>query len=82
MNRAKCVSLTTPKFSCTKVMIDRVVVDIRVLWDSKSSGHNTTMWALGSMLPDCGVMEEHAAKWLLTIVRAYLQGGSPDQDYT
>jgi len=63
------------------VIEDGVVVDIRVLWDSKSSEHNATLWAPGFMLPDCGNVEEHIIKWLDVLVRDYLDAGSPSQDY-
>ena len=65
-----------------KVIIDGVVTDIRVIWDSKSNGHNATLWAPSFMLDDCGDVEEHVVKWLAIPVGQYLEKGSPPQDYT
>jgi hypothetical protein len=41
--------LITQKFSIIKA-----VVDIQVVWNSKSNGHNATLWASGFMLDDVG----------------------------
>ncbi len=41
-------------FSVVKVMVEGEVLDIQVVWKSKSDGHNATLWAPGSMLDDIG----------------------------
>ena len=41
----KFVSLVVPRFSIVKLLVDRVVINIRVIWDSKSNGYNVTLWA-------------------------------------
>ena len=76
------VSLVVPRFSVVKIMIDGIVVEIRVVWDSKSNGHNLTLWAPSFMLPDAGDVKEHVVKWLTIPVGQYLEKGSPPQDYT
>ena len=78
----KFVSLCVPRFSIVKVLVDGVVTDIRVIWDSKSNGHNATLWAPSFMLDDCGDVEEHVVKWLAIPMGQYLEQGSPPQDYT
>jgi hypothetical protein len=69
--------LITQRFSIVKA-----VVDIRVVWNSKSNGHNATLWAPGFMLDDIGDVVEMVAKWLAVPVAAYSNTGSPSQDYT
>lgn len=69
--------MITPRFSIVKA-----VVDIRVVWNSKSNGHNTTLWAPGFMLDDIGDIIEMVTKWLAVPVANYLDAGSPSQDYT
>ena len=59
------VSLCVPRFSIVKLMKDGIVLDIRVIFDSKSNGHNATLWAPSFMLDDCGDVEEHVVKWYL-----------------
>ena len=78
----KYVDLVVPRFAIVKVVVDGVVQDIRVVWDSKSNGHNLTLWAPGFMLLDLGDVEEHVAKWLAVPVAQYLEMGSPPQDYS
>lgn len=75
------VDLTVPRFSITKVLVDGVVLDIRVVWDSSSNGHNETLWAPGFMLDDFLDVIEHVFKWLSVPVKVYLLMGSPAQDY-
>jgi hypothetical protein len=69
--------LITPRFSIVKA-----VVDIRVVWNSSSNGHNATLWAPGFMLDDIGDVLEMVTKWLAVPVADYLNAGSPSQDYT
>jgi hypothetical protein len=69
--------LITPRFSIVKV-----VVDIHIVWNSKSSGHNATLWAPGFMLDDIGDVVKMVTKWLAVPVTNYLDSGSPSQDYT
>jgi hypothetical protein len=57
-------------------------VDICVVWNSKSNGHNVTLWALGFMLDDIGDFIAMVTKWLAVPVADYLDSGSPLQDYT
>lgn len=69
--------LITPRFSIAKA-----VVDIRVVWNSKSNGHNATLWAPGFTLDDIVDVIEMVTKWLAVPVADYLDAGSPSQDYT
>jgi hypothetical protein len=62
--------LITPHFSIVKA-----VVDIRVVWNSKSNGHNATLWAPGFMLDDIGDVLEMVTKWLAVPVADYLDSG-------
>ena len=62
--------------------MDGVIREIRVVWNSKSNGHNATLWAPGFMLDDIGDVIEMVTKWLSVPVAAYLDAGSPTQDYT
>jgi hypothetical protein len=62
--------------------IVKAVVDIRVVWNSKSNGHSATLWAPGFMLDDIGDVVEMVTKWLAFPVAAYLNAGSPSQNYT
>ena len=78
----KYVDLVVPRFAVVKVVVDGVVQDIRVVWDSKSNGHNLTLWAPGFMLPTLGDVEEHVAKWLAMPLTKYLEIGSPPQEYS
>jgi hypothetical protein len=49
--------LITQQFSIVKA-----VVDIRVVWNSKSNGHNATLWAPGFMLDEIGGVIEMVTK--------------------
>ncbi len=57
-------------------------MDIHVVWNSKSNGHNTTLWAPGFMLDDIGDVVKMVTKWLAVSVAAFLNAGLPSQDYT
>ena len=74
--------LITQRFSVVKLEVDGVIREIRVVWNSKSNGHNATLWAPGFMLDDIGDVIEMVTKWLSVPVAAYLDAGSPTQDYT
>jgi hypothetical protein len=52
------------------------------VWNSKSNGHNTTLWAPGFMLDNIGDVTEMVTKWLSVPVATYLNAGSPSKDYT
>ena len=60
----KFVSTVVPRFSIIKLLIDGVVEDIGVIWDSKANGHNATLWAPSFMLDDCEDVKEYVVKWL------------------
>jgi hypothetical protein len=74
--------LITQRFSVVKVMVDAEVLDIWVVWNSKSNGHNATLGAPGFMLDDIGDVKEMVIKWLAVPVAVYLRAGSPPQDYS
>jgi hypothetical protein len=74
--------LITQRFPVVKVMVEEEVLDIRVVWNSKSNGHNATLWAPGLMLDDIGSVKEMVVKWLAIPVAVYLNSGSPPQDYS
>jgi len=74
--------LITQRFSVVKLGVDGVIREIQVVWNSKSNGHNATLWAPGFMLDDIGDVIEMVTKWLSVPVAAYLDAGSPTQDYT
>ena len=74
--------LIMQRFPVVKVMVDGEVLDIRVVWNSKSNGHNATLWAPGFMLDDIGDVKEMVIKWLAVPVAVYLNAGSPPQDYS
>lgn len=78
----KYVNLVIGRFAVVKLIVDGVVVDIRVVWDSKSNGHNATLWSPKFRLDDCSDLEECVVKWLAVPVAEYLADGSPIQDYT
>ena len=84
LERNKFVNVCVTRFAIVKVMLDSVVVvvDIRVVWDSKSNGHNATLWAPGFMLDDAGDLVELVVKWLTVPIGQYMEEGSPPQDYT
>jgi hypothetical protein len=52
------------------------------VWNSKSNGHNATLWAPGFILDDIGNVKEMVIKWLSVPTAVYLNTGSPPQDYT
>jgi hypothetical protein len=62
--------------------VDGVIQEIQCVWNSKSNGHNATLWAPGFMLDDIGDVIEMVTKWLSIPVAAYLDAGLPSQDYT
>jgi hypothetical protein len=74
--------LITQHFSTVKLEQDGVILEIRVVWNSKSNGHNVTLWAPGFMLDYIGDVKEMVTKWLSVPAAAYLDAGSPPQDYT
>jgi hypothetical protein len=74
--------LITQRFPVVKVMVEGEVLDIKVIWNSKSNGHNATLWAPGFMLDDIGDVKEMVVKWLAIPVVVYLNFGSPPQDYS
>jgi hypothetical protein len=59
-----------------------VILKIQVVWNSKSNGHNTTLWAPDFMLDDIGDEMEMVAKWLSVPVATYLNAGLPSEIYT
>ena len=65
-----------------KLLVDGVIIDIRVIWYSKSNGHTATRWAPSFMLDDCRDVQEYMVKWLTVSVGRYLEMGSPPQDFT
>jgi hypothetical protein len=76
------IDLITQQFSVVKLMVDGEVRDIWVVWNSKSNGHNSTLWAPGFTLNDVGEVIEMVNKWLAVPVVTYLVSGPPSQDYT
>ena len=74
--------LITQRFSVVKLEVEGKILEIRVVWNSKSNGHNSTLWAPGFMLDDIGDVKEMVTKWLSVLAAAYLDAGSPPQDYT
>jgi hypothetical protein len=46
--------LITQRFPVAKLMVDGEVCDIRVVWNLKSNGYNSTLWAPEFMLDDVG----------------------------
>jgi hypothetical protein len=74
-------NLITQRFSVIKLEVDGVILEIQVVWNSKSNGHNATLWGPGFMLEDIGNVKEMVAKWLSVPAAAYLNAGSPPQDY-
>ncbi len=75
-------NLITQRFLVVKLEVDGVIQEIWCVWNSKSNGHNTTLWAPGFMLDDIGDVIEMVTKWLSIPVTAYLDASSPSQDYT
>ena len=76
------VDLVIPRFAVVKVEVAGKVVDIRVVWDCRTNGHNETLWAPGFRLPVFQDMADLVVKWLSCAVGEYLELGSPIQDYT
>ncbi len=74
--------MITQRFLVVKLKDDSVNLEIQVVWNSKSNGHNTTLWAPGFMLDDIGNVKEMVIKWLSVPMAIYLDAGSPPQDYT
>jgi hypothetical protein len=74
--------LITQRFSVVKLEEDGVILEIRVVWNSSSNGHNETLWAPGFMLDNIGDVIEMVTKWLSVPVATYLDLGSPSKDYT
>ena len=74
------VRLVVLRFSKVKILVDGVVIDIRVIWDSKYNDHNSILWAPSFMLDDCGDVQEHMVKWMTISVGQFLGIGSPPQD--
>ncbi len=70
--------LITQRFPVVKVMVGEEVLDIRVVWNSKSNGHNATLWAPGFILDDIGDVKE----MLAVPVAVYLNAGSPPHYYS
>ena len=74
--------LITQRVSVVKLEVEGKILEIRVVWNSKSNGHNSTLWAPGFMLDDIGDVKEMVTKWLSVSAATYLDAGSPPQDYT
>ena len=82
MEKGELVQLLVPRFSIVKIQGDGgEVLDIRVIFDSKSNGHNATLWASSFMLDEFADVLEHVVKWLAMSVGQYLEMGSPKQNY-
>ncbi len=58
-------------------MVDGEVLDIWVVWNSKSNGCNATLWAPSFMLDDIGDVKEMVVEWLAVPVAVSLYTGSP-----
>ena len=76
------VDLVQGRFSITKVVRDGEVLDIRVVFNSRSNGYNETIWVPSFMLPTWVDATNMVCKWLNMPVGVYLASGSPAQDYT
>ncbi len=74
--------MITQCFSVVKLEEDGVILEIRVVWNSSSNGHNETLWAPGFMLDNIGDVIEMVTKWLSVPVATYLDLGSPSKDYS
>jgi hypothetical protein len=70
------------RFPVVKVMVEGEVLNIQVMWNSKSNWHNATLWAPGFILDDIWDIKEMVVKWLAIPVAVYLNSGSPPQDYS
>ena len=53
-------------------MVDEEVLDIQVVWNSKSNGHNATVWAPGFMLDDIGDVKKMVVRWLASCPSGHL----------
>ena len=72
-----------PRFAVTKVSLNNVVTDIRVVWDCRINGHNATLWQLGFRLPIFDDVVDIVVKRLSILVGNYLDQRSPVRvDYT
>ncbi len=67
--------LITQRFLVVKLEDDSVILEIQVVWNSKSNGHNATLWAPGFMLDDIGNVKEMVVKWLSVPMAVYLDAG-------
>ena len=76
------MDLVQGRFPIAKVVEDGDVLDIRVVWNSKSNGYNEQIWVPGFMLPTWSDAKNMVCKWLVMTVGRYLELGSPVQDYT
>ena len=74
--------LVVPCFDVTKVFLNNVVTDIRVVWDCRVNGHNETLWQPGFRLPTFDDAADMVVKWLSMPVGDYFDQGSPVMDYT
>ena len=76
------IDLLVPRFAVTKVALNNVITDIRVVWDCRINGHNETLWQPGFRLPTFDDAADMVIKWLSIPVGDYLKQGSPVMDYT
>ena len=74
--------LVQGRFSVTKVVRDGEVLDIRMVFNSRSNGYNKTILVPGFMLTMWLDTTNMVCKWLNMPVGVYLVSGSPVQDYT
>ncbi|KAL7525378.1 hypothetical protein ACHAXR_003796, partial [Thalassiosira sp. AJA248-18] len=74
--------LVIPRFIVEKLVLLGVVLDVRCVWDSRSNGHNVTLFVPGFMLPTFQNAMDMVVKWLPMPVGDYLELGSPVVDYT
>ena len=74
--------LVQGRFSVTKVVRDGEVLDIRVMFNSRSNGYNETIWVPELRLPMWLDTTNMVCKWLNMPVWVYLASGSPVKDYT
>ncbi len=74
--------MITQRFSVVKLEVEGIILEIQVVRNSLSNGHNATLWAPGFMFDDIGDVIEMVTKWLLVPVATYLNAGLPSKDYT
>ena len=55
-------------FAVTKVALDNIVTDIRVIWDCRINGHNETLWQPRFWLPTFQDAVDMVVKWLFVPV--------------